>query len=615
MVRPSVLMVKSIVAASIVAFGGVASVACSGQAGPGTDTRTVDVLWYGRQPDGSVLGGTLQAAVELRSTAGGVGVDVEGISASGAGETWTASAWTAALLALMIYGGVPEGIELAIEVAGAIDGPSAGGLITLAALAGLSGVELVPGVSMTGTIYPNGAIGPVGGIPEKLRGAAAAGLTTVVVPASKRRAIDPRTGDEVDVAAFAANLGIEVVFVESLYEARSVLFGSEPLDADPLAAHDDAGLRAVFAPRAERLAARLASLEVAEAVLAGTQDEAHGLRTILETQRARFDPARSGADFFVEYFIAAETERSIRSWNAATEVIELTVGDRVAGLQQVRRLAEATAATAADVALEIAATEIDSIEQLVALIDVTEWATDALETAASILFRLEAETMAPQQLGVFAAELASADHHLRYTIGDALEVARAYGTVPIRNSTFGDLAVFAAVLGAAVDANESLLKVKLRTEGLMLNTAEVEAVLAVDDVVAAVAERAETDQAQLIISVADAISRYVMTSKLLNLDRTASSTDALVARLSLLDPDKLATQVDLAVQTGARTFATLAARGVDAGYLRWETDWAAGIATRRDDATVTVDERFEALSRLWFSNINERILVALTRPP
>lgn len=614
MVRSSLLMVKSIVAATIVAFVVVTSVACSGQAGPGADTRTVDVLWYGRQPDGSVLGGTLQAAVELRRTTGGVGVDVEGISASGAGETWTASAWTAALLALMFYGGVPEGIELAVEVAGAIDGPSAGGLITLAALAGLSGVELVPGVSMTGTIYPNGAIGPVGGIPEKLRGAAAAGLTTVVVPASKRRAIDPRTGDEVDVASFAANLGIEVVFVESLYEARTILFGSAPLDLDPLAAHDDAELRAAFAPRAERLAARLASLEVAQAVLAGTQDEADGWRNILAAERARFDPARSGEDFFVEYFIAAQTERSIRSWNAATEVVELAVGDPVAGVQRVRSLAEATAATAADVAREIAATEIDSIEQLVALIDVAEWATDALETANSILFRLEVEVTTPDQLGVFAAELAGADHHLQYTVGDALEVALAYGATPIRDTTLDELRVFAAVLGAAVDANEALLKVKMRTEGFMLDTAEVEAVLAVDDVVDAVVDGAQSDQGRLIISVADAISRYVMTSKLLNLERTASGVDALVARLRLLDPDKLASQVDLAVQTGAIAFATLTTRGVDPGYLRWETGWAAGIATRSGDGVVTVDERFEALSRLWFSNINERILVALTRP-
>lgn len=593
----------------------VGAAACSGDAEPSADTRTVDVLWYGVQPDGSVLGGTLEAAVDLRRTTGDVGVDVEGISASGAGETWTASAWTAAVLALMFYGGVPDGIELAIEVADTIDGPSAGGLITLAALADLSGVDLVPGVSMTGTIYPNGAIGPVGGIPEKLRGAAAAGLTTVVVPASKRLAIDPRTGDEVDVAAFGADLGIEVVFVDSLFEAREILFDTESLVADASADHDDAALRAAFATRAERLADRLASLEVADAVLTGTEDEADRWRALLEIERARFDPAGLGDDeFFVEYFIAAETERSIRSWNAAVEVLDVALDDPLAGIDLVRRLAEATAATATDVALEVAGIEIETVEELVALIDVTEWATDALETAASILFRLDSDVMSPDQLAVFAAELAGADHHLEHTVADALEVALAYGNEPLRDTTFDDLAVFAAVLGAAVDANESLLEVKLRTEGLMLDTAEVEAVLAVDDVVDTVIDRAETEQARLIISVADAVSRYVMTSTLLNLDRTASSTDALVSRLNLLDADKLDAQVDLAVQTAEIAFATLAARGVDPGYLRWETDWAAQIAERDDDAVVTVDERFEALSRLWFSNINERILVALTRP-
>ncbi len=588
--------------------------ACSGDPAPSADTRTVDVLWYGVQPDGSVLGGTLDAAVDLRRTSGGVSVDVDGIAASGAGETWTASAWTAAVMALMFYGGVPDGIELAIEVADNIDGPSAGGLMTLAALADLSGIDLVPGVSMTGTIYPNGAIGPVGGIPEKLRGAAAAGLNTVVVPASKRIAIDPRTGEEVDVAAFAAELGLEVVFVESLYEAREVLFETGSPELGAMADRDDAELRDLFAGRAEALADRLASLEVADSPEARTDDEAERWREILALEQSRFAPTDLDDDFFIEYFVAAETERSIRSWNAAVEVVETALDDPAAAIDVVNSRATATAERAAEVALEVAATEIDSIEALVALIDVTEWATDALEVASSILFRLDADTMTPEQLGVFAAELAGADHHLDHTVDDALVVALAFGTEALRDTTLDDLAVFAALLGAAVDANESLLDVKLRAEGLMLDTDEVEAVLAVSDVVDAVVDRADTDQARLVVSVADEVSRYVMTSKLLNLDRTGSSTDGLVARLNLLDPDKLAAQADLAVQTGEIAFATLAERGVDPGYLVWETEWASGIVDHDDDVVVTVDERFEALSRLWFSNINERILVALTRP-
>ena len=589
---------------------------CSGDAAPSSDTRTVEVLWFGVQPDGSILGGTLESSIDLREGEGGVGIDVEGITASGAGETWAASAWTAAVTALIFYGGVPDGLELAIEVADAIDGPSAGGLISLAALADLSGVNLRPGVSMTGTIYPNGAIGPVGGIPEKLRGAAAAGLTTVVVPESKRTAVDPRTGDEVDVARFAAELGIEVVFVGSLNDARAVLFDEESITEEPLAALDDDRLRELFADRAAALAVRLGALEVAAAPVADIADEAERTERRLALERTAFDGDVDAEDFFVGYFVAADTERSVLAWNAAVEVIDLAVTDSSdAAIDDLRRSAEDLISVATDTTVRTASTDVDSIEQLIALVDVTEWSTDALEVASSIANRIETRpSMDLLQIGALAADLAGQRYHLDHTVADVLDVALAYGSTPLRSATLDELEVFIEVLAAAVDANQALLELKLRTEGVMLDTAVVEGLVGVDEVVADALDRAETETARRIIVLADEISRYVMTSKLLNLDRSAMSTDALVQRLNLLDPDKLAAQVDLAVETSDAALATLVGRGVDPGYFLWEANWAAGVARGDEDRVITADEQLDALSRLWFANINERILVALTRP-
>jgi hypothetical protein len=72
--------------------------------------------------------------------------------------------------------------------------------------------------------------------------------------------------------------------------------------------------------------------------------------------------------------------------------------------------------------------------------------------------------------------------------------------------------------------------------------------------------------------------------------------------------------VDLAVETSDAALATLVGRGVDPGYFLWEANWAAGVARGDEDQVITADEQLDALSRLWFANINERILVALTRP-
>lgn len=63
-----------------------------------------------------------------------------------------------------------------------IGGPSAGGVIAVALIAALLDLEVDPKVMMTGTINPDGSIGPVGGILEKAEAAAKAGATLFLVP-------------------------------------------------------------------------------------------------------------------------------------------------------------------------------------------------------------------------------------------------------------------------------------------------------------------------------------------------------------------------------------------------------------------------------------------------
>jgi len=63
-----------------------------------------------------------------------------------------------------------------------IGGPSAGGALTVATIAAINNWTIRPGVVMTGMIDPDETIGPVGGIPSKLRAAAANGATIFLVP-------------------------------------------------------------------------------------------------------------------------------------------------------------------------------------------------------------------------------------------------------------------------------------------------------------------------------------------------------------------------------------------------------------------------------------------------
>jgi len=66
--------------------------------------------------------------------------------------------------------------------ASVVEGPSAGAALTIATIAAIEGKELNPKVMITGTINPDGTIGPVGGIIPKAQAAKEVGATTFLVP-------------------------------------------------------------------------------------------------------------------------------------------------------------------------------------------------------------------------------------------------------------------------------------------------------------------------------------------------------------------------------------------------------------------------------------------------
>ncbi|WP_243668446.1 hypothetical protein [Vulcanisaeta sp. JCM 16161] len=63
-----------------------------------------------------------------------------------------------------------------------IGGPSASGYMTVAMWALITNHTLNPDVAMTGMILPDGSIGPVGGLPAKIKAAAEEGYEVVLIP-------------------------------------------------------------------------------------------------------------------------------------------------------------------------------------------------------------------------------------------------------------------------------------------------------------------------------------------------------------------------------------------------------------------------------------------------
>jgi hypothetical protein len=147
----------------------------------------------------------------------------EGVSL-GSGTMWRTAGWMAAIVGAYTLRADLDDYTIYFDVDGRIDGPSAGALMTCAVLAGMQGHKILPHATMTGTINPDGTIGPVGGISYKIAGAAANGKTLVLIPVGQRFEQVSET-EVVDLVAHGAQYGVTVREVGDIYEAYTILTG------------------------------------------------------------------------------------------------------------------------------------------------------------------------------------------------------------------------------------------------------------------------------------------------------------------------------------------------------------------------------------------------------
>ncbi len=200
------------------------TVACSGGGDGGSASNAVSfpVLYV----KGDSGGTDTQKVTVSDSSDGAMRVQFSENEVTGIGPMMRAAMWNSASLAVLLSGESPTK-EFSFEVSMRADGPSAGAVSTAAALAAMRGDEVLEKVAMTGTIQPDGSVGPVGGVPEKVKGAAADGYTKVAVPVGMRNATSAASGELVDVIALGRDLGVEVVEVANIYEAYTFLTGKQ----------------------------------------------------------------------------------------------------------------------------------------------------------------------------------------------------------------------------------------------------------------------------------------------------------------------------------------------------------------------------------------------------
>lgn len=252
-------MFRSFVAAATVACS-VALVGCSSDP---VATVTVPALWASPDGQSGVENATVVSTTSRDSAS--VTIDVSGEVAQGAGPAWSSASASAAATAILLSGVDPTTAGVSFGVTGPIDGPSAGGILTVGVLSGLLGSELDSSVTMTGTIAPDGSIGPISGVTEKVRAAVAAGFETILLPAGVN-------AEEGAIAPEVAEGKIQVVAVENIHQVWDAFTGAdtarltEPVPVNP--AVEEAGRLA-----AERMLGRVPvnaeGREAAQDLLAG----------------------------------------------------------------------------------------------------------------------------------------------------------------------------------------------------------------------------------------------------------------------------------------------------------------------------------------------------------
>ncbi len=206
-----------------------------------TNSVVINFLTFSQgKQDGNIHPTTIQISPNSDRTLNvGIAQDLSG----GLGGQWQAAVWIAAFQAASAVGRDLAEYAIMVRGQGYIDGPSAGALFTAGIMAAMTGQPVRSDVTMTGTVNPDGTVGPVGGIPNKFRAAVKAGKKVLGYPVGQRYSTDLATQKVIDLEEFAKENGVQAVEMFTIFDSYRLLTGVEfprpqPLDAAAMALPD-----------------------------------------------------------------------------------------------------------------------------------------------------------------------------------------------------------------------------------------------------------------------------------------------------------------------------------------------------------------------------------------
>ncbi len=576
---------------------------------------TAPALWYGKRADGSPTSGVTPVSVTAVRTdaAAPFAIDLSGLT-SETDAAWRSTAWAAGAQAMLNSGLDPRGRALRIDVDESIGGPSAGAIIAAASEAALLDGTLRSGITATGTVLPDGAVGPVSGIPDKLRGAQEADLTEVLIPAGQTESADVALGTTVNTQEYGQSLGLTVepaANVQQVLEAVGEGLSTRPIaaPAPPDAQLDDLTAAAVRASL-ERMASPAFAVSPAPPGL--PQERADSLSAAVADARTRAPELLAAGRPVEALVLAGTTERAVAAWNGgAAAAAELDARGVAAATSQVSALATEVERTATSQRAQAAASAVTTDEGYPSLADALGWATDAITTARVTRTAVDSAEQTPSTLAGHAADLAQVTYDTRVYLPLAVAAATtAIGTAtPDSRAALARLDAYAKVLAEAAAANTAYFEA-VRTS-LGADAELPDGRLAADLAGQWRAGPSGREQADVLVRTAVALAHYVSSTALVagaaefRADTSASDP---TQRMVLADEESFNQQVDSAAAAVERQAALLTGSGQSSQYLMWNRAWGTAQARAPIGGAISAQTRREGLVYLWYASTSGRML-------
>jgi hypothetical protein len=578
---------------------------------------TVPALWAGTDPDGNPVGGVEPAEifVSTSSPTSEYTVDLADIEAQGAGNAWRAATGMASAFATLFVSADPATVTLNFKVTGPIDGPSAGGILTVGLLAAFQQQSLQPGITMTGTITADGSIGPVGGVLTKIESAAREGFTTIVLPAALSKLGWEQGNDYTDLAQ---SLGVTLIPVHTIGEAYAAMTGMPVEETDltpgpPLTNATAQVTESMTSSTIQRLAEEINS---DQSIL--DPDIITWAQQRLDQAQFDLDSGNTAKAYGNSVFALTQLVRAI----AAAEAEELIqTSGAVTARQVIRQRVEQALSESQSSLAKAAATPVRGLSQCFALPTALSWATFTQVTMAGILSSLDDNT---DQITLidFAQSVAEGELGVRFFLPQTLETVTSLDPgaqqdcnqngIPEHLSFYSRFMVQAAdsvngylenVLGTTLEESDANLKQDYTTGAL-----------AAEELADGVTPKVDSfsEEAQ---QLSTALTFYWLTSYAVSAKQSyAIAAGETPGQFNAMNQGAMDIVVDQSWWFTKFRSERLTDMGIDTGAAMWSARWALEQSLDNRDGPYPTESDWLALGELWYDAIQTTTMLSYLTP-